>query len=300
MKKILLIIFFIILMNGCGQKTEPQTPTSGYITVKGSEQTLSMMTEQAYAFMDLYTKAKILVLDGGSNFGLAAIFMDSAQIAVSTRPMTDEERKRAVEASFQVYEYKICKDGIAIVVNPVNPIKKLTSNQIVNIFTGKVKNWSEIGGRNWPVKTAIWGENAGTYAFFQDSILKGNQYSKNARRFENTEAMVKYIEKEKGAIGMISMARLYVSWSPLIEDTRIKPLAISQDPKAEYVLPDEAVVYEGKYPLVRYIYLYTARDPKGLDGGFITFITSSAGQKIIAANGFVPITVPVKYKKDSL
>jgi len=258
------------------------------------------MMEEAYAFMDLYAKAKVLVLGGGSNPGLEAVFMDSAQIAVTTRPMTVEEKERASSGGFQVHEFKIAKDGIAIVVNPSNPVEKLTVTQVAEIFTGRMKDWSEVGGKSGSIRVCIWNENSGTYTFFRDGILKIDQYTDRAWRFDNTEEMIKNIEKEHGAIGLISMAHLYRSWNPLIEETRIKPLAIGQSPQGEFVLPDEATVHDSTYPFIRNIYLYTSHEPKGLANGFITFLTSSAGQKIIAGNGFVPVTVPVKYKKGSL
>ncbi|MFA5032517.1 MAG: phosphate ABC transporter substrate-binding protein [bacterium] len=298
MKKILAISIVLFCIAGCGKKESPETTISGYITVKGSEEALSMIMEEAYTFMDLYTNAKILALGGGSDAGLSSIFVDSARIAVSTRPLTKEENTQATAAGFKVNEFKICKDGVAIVTNPHNSLQRLTIFQISDIFSGKIKNWSEVDGIDLPIKVGIWSENSGTYKWFQDSVLKGKEYSKFVWQFDNTESIVKFIEKEKGGIGFISMSRLYSSWSPLIEDTRIKALEIALEQKGEFVSPDEATVHSGKYPLVRYIYLYTSKEPKGLDAGFISFITSSEGQKIIAGTGFVPITVPVKYKEN--
>lgn len=298
--RILLYSIFIILivLTGCGGNKQPQTPTSGYITVKGSDETLPLMMDEAYDFMDLYTKAKVLVLGGGSDLGLVALFIDSAQIAVSTRPISDEERKRAKEAGFSVNEFKIAKDGIAIIVNPKNPVKKLTVEQVINIFTGKTKNWRELAGLNQPIQVCIWGENSGTFAYFRDSVLKGEKYSDKVKRFGYAESLIINIDQEKGAIGMISMARLYRSWNPLVEDTRVKALPIGLAPKGEFVYPDESAVHAGTYPFIRYIYLYTPNEPKGLDGGFITYVMSTAGQKLLAGNGFVPIAIPVKYNKE--
>ena len=213
------IIIITIIFIGCGgPKKEPQTPTAGYITVKGSEEVLPMMMEQAYAFMDLYAKAKVLVLDGGSDRALAAIFTDSAQVAFTTRPISTAELERSKQAGFKVNEYKICKDGIAIVVNPKNPIKKLSVEQVIDIFTGKLKNWAD----GSPIRVCIWDDNSGTFEYFKDSILKGKEYLKRAWRFATTEDIIKHINQEKSAIGMISMSRLYQNWSPLVEETRIK------------------------------------------------------------------------------
>lgn len=299
--RILLYTVFIILivLTGCGGNTQPQTPTSGYITVKGSDETLPLMMDEAYDFMDLYTKAKVLVLGGGSDLGLAALFIDSAQVAVRiTQPISDEERKRAKEAGFSVNEFKIGKDGIAIVVNPKNPVKQLTVERVINIFTGKTKNWRDLGGLNQPIQVCTWDENSGTFAYFQDSVLKGEKYSAKANRFAYSESLIKNIDQEKGAIGMVSMARLYKSWNPLVEDTRVKALPIGLTPKGEFIYPDESTVHAGTYPFIRYVYMYTPNEPKGLDGGFITYVMSSAGQKLLAGNGFVPIAIPVKYNKE--
>jgi len=298
---ICLLIVGGLFTPNCDEKKEPQNnPLAGYITVRGSEEVLPAMMEGAYVFMDLYAKAKVLVVGGGSNPGLAAIFTDSAQVAVSTRPMSETERKRAQDAAFNVNEFKIAKDGIAVVVNPVNRISQLTTDQVIRIFTGKVADWSEVKGPNYPIRVCVWEENSGTYSYIQDSILKGGKYASRAARFASTEEMIKYIYENSGAIGMISMARLFKSWSPLIEDIRVKAVEVSADPKGPFVAPDEATVHDGSYPFFRYIYLYTPREPKGLDAGFITFIMSTAGQKVLAQNGLVPITIPVKYPKDSL
>jgi len=292
----LTLIITIVFISCGGPKKEPQTPTAGYITVKGSEEVLPMMMEQGYAFMDLYAKAKVLVLDGGSDRALAAIFTDSAQIAFTTRPISDAEIERSKQAGFKINEYKICKDGIAIVVNPKNPVKKLSVEQVIDIFTGKLKSWAD----GSPIRVCIWDENSGTFEYFQDSILKGKEYLKQAWRFATTEDIIKHIDQEKSAIGMISMSRLYQNWSPLVEETRIKALPIGLTAQSNFIYPDESTVHDGTYPFIRYIYMYTPNDPKGLDSGFISFITSTAGQKLIVGNGLVPITIPVKYKKETM
>lgn len=297
-RKIIRTVFvFTIFFISCGgPKQEPQTPVSGYITVKGAEEILPMMMEQAYAFMDLYVKAKVLVLDGGSDKALASIFTDSAQVAYTTRPMSSAEFERSKQAGYKITEYKICKDGIAIIVNRKNSLKKLSAEQVVDIFTGKIKSWAD----GSLIRVCIWDENSGVFEYFKDSILKGKDYSKQAWRFAATEDIIKHIDQEKTAIGMISMSRLYRGWSPLVEETRIKALPIGLSNTGNFIYPDEATVHEGTYPFVRYIYMYTPNDPKGLDSGFISFITSTAGQKIIAGNGLVPITIPVKYNKETL
>ncbi len=278
-----------------------ESAVAGYITVKGEEELLPMMMDEGYAFMDLYEKAKILVLDGGSNYALMSIFIDSAQIAFTTRAITTDEMDRAKKGMFDIHEYKIAKDGIAIVVNPANPISSLTIDQVKKIFTGKFTNWSAVRGPNWPIRVCIWNETAGTFNYFQDSILGGESYSRQSRRFDYTEALVRAMSEEKGAVSMISMARLYRTWSPLIEETRFKALAIRRDAKSDPVLPEEFTVHDGTYPFSRFIYLYTANEPKGLASGFITYIMANPGQRTIAANGLVPMTVPVKYNAgDSL
>jgi phosphate transport system substrate-binding protein len=298
---LLLLISGGLFLPNCEEKKEPQNnPLAGYITVKGSEEVLPAMMEAAYAFMDLYAKAKVLVVAGGSNPGLAAIFNDSAQIAVTTRPMTEIERKRAADAAFSVNEFKVAKDGIAVIVNQVNGITQLTVDQVIQVFTGKITNWAQVKGSNYPIRVCVWDENSGTYAYVQDSILKGKKYASQIVRFASTEDMIKYIYENSGAIGMISMARLYKSWGPLVDDIRIKAVAVAVDVKGPFVAPDEATVHDGTYPFARYIYLYTPREPKGLDAGFVTYIMSTPGQRILAQNGLVPITIPVKYPKDSL
>ena len=289
-----------VLFMRCGEKKEPQSVLAGYITVKCPEEILPVISEEAYTFMDLYVKSKILVLASSTNQALAAIFTDSAQVAVTTRPMNPTERERAAAATFTVNEFKIAKDGIAIIINEVNPVKQLTVEQVVKIFRGTITNWSQVAGPNLPIRVCIWDENSGTHAYVKDSILGATDYTTKAVRFDGTEKMMKYMYENPGSIGMISMARLYQSWSPLVEDIRIKAVAIGREASGPFIAPDERTAHDGSYPFVRSIYMYTARKPTGLDSGFITFVMATAGQKVLVQNGLVPITIPVKYDKDSL
>lgn len=300
MKNLSLIIIFLAfaaLYPTCSD--EQHSATAGYITVKGDEEILPMMTDQAYAFMDQYLKAKILVLDGGSNYGLVSIFTDSAQIAFTTRQISADEAARAKSGMFDVHEFKIAKDGLAIIVNPLNPVGELTVAEVRKIFAGKIASWSKVNGPNLPIKVYIWDETGGNFNYFADSILAGEKYSPRSEKISYTEALVRKVYQEPGAIGMVSMSRLYRTWSPLIEESRIRALAISPAADSPAVLPDEVTVHNGTYPFIRYIFLYTAREPKGLDAGFITYIMANPGQRIIVSNGLVPVSVPVKYR-DSL
>lgn len=284
----------------CGEKKEPQSVMAGYITVKCPEEILPVISEEAYEFMDLYVKSKILVVSSTTNQALSAIFTDSAQVAVTTRPMSPVERERAAAAAFSVNEFKIAKDGIAVIVNQVNPVRQLTVEQVIKIFTGAITNWSQVGGPNQAIRVCSWDENSGTHVYVKDSILNGKDFTAKAIRFETTEKMIRYIYENPSGIGLVSMTRLYQSWSPLIEDMRIKALAIGRSAIGPFVSPDGKTVHEGLYPFVRHIYIYTARKPTGLDSGFISFIMATAGQKILIQNGLVPITIPVTYEKDSL
>jgi len=289
-----------VWLTQCGEKKEPQSVLAGYITVLCPEEILPVMTEEAYTFMDLYIKSKILVLSSGTNQALAAIFTDSAQVAVTTRPMSQVERERATAAAFDIYEYKVAKDGIAVIINQVNPVKQLTVEQVIKILVGKITNWSQVGGPNLGIRVCLWDENSGTNAYIKDSILGAAEYTAKAVRFDGTEKMVKYMYENPGSIGMVSMARLYQLWSPLVEDIRIKSVAIGRTQTGPFIMPDARTCHDGSYPFVRAIYMYTARKPMGLDSGFISYVMATAGQKVLIGNGLVPITIPVKYEKDSL
>ncbi|MEW6686493.1 MAG: PstS family phosphate ABC transporter substrate-binding protein [Candidatus Edwardsbacteria bacterium] len=293
---------------GPGQQIlESETATAGYIVVQGSDTASPMMLRAAEVFMDLYSKAKILVLGSGSKAGIAALNEGKARIAVMSRQLNSQEKKILTLNGIEIEEFKIALDGVAVIVNPTNTMERLTLPQIAKIFKGEIRNWQSLGGLNLPIIVVTRASNSGTYEYFQNEVLAGHKYSVKAYPCTTTIQVIEMVGKYKGAIGYIGMNRLYRSWEPWPPqpDERIKTLSVAKDAKSDFIYPDQETVDNKTYPLIREIYLYTNKNEENkherglssLANGFVSFLMHSQGQKVVAAYGFVPVTVPVKIRK---
>lgn len=158
----------------------------------------------------------------------------------------------------------IGRDAIAAIVAADNPVKQLSSAQLKGIFTGKIKNWSEVGGADLPIKAYVVKQGSATRNVFQKIVLAGEDY-KDAEVVTPDARMVPTVAKDKGAIGQISFAFI----------------ADSKDVKALAVDGQAAVVSNGKYPIHRPLYLTTKGDAKGDAKAFLDWAISAEGQKVV-------------------
>lgn len=291
-KKLWLILVAVVL--GCKPY---DVMISGSLTIQGSDSALPLMLDEAAFFMDLYPKATIKVLGGGSAAGLNALFNRQAQIAVTSYPIDEKTLELAKTAGVNPKEYKIALDGISIIVNLRNPVTKLTLPQLAGIFSGRIKNWQEVGGPDLPMRVFIRTGTSGTYEYFRVTVLETTGYSVQAIPVETNKAIVDSVMANPAAIGYVGMAYTYRAYEPLTPEDRLRVIALAKDKDSSYVQPNQETVFNKTYPLGRNLYFYTNGEPKTLDAGFITFVTSTKGQKIVAADGLVPATVPIKIQK---
>lgn len=277
--------------------TTADDPTVGRLVVVGSESAWRGMDDAAREFMAMYNKARVQVVGNGSVAGLRMMFdalpSKDTILAVSTRPLTDAERQAAVQRGFSPKEYRIARDGIAIIVNQANPVESLTIAQVRDIFSGKIKNWRELGGKNMPVKVYYGNPNSASYQWLQDSLLKDAGLTPSTQHFDSMAAIIRAVKRDTGGIGYCGSSYLYQEWlaRPQIPEPGIKAVALAREAGKPYVLPDPGTVHDFSYPLGRDIYLIARREPKGIVSGFITFVMSSKGQQILVRDGYTPVTV---------
>jgi len=121
---------------------------SGQITVKGSDTLVILAQKWAETYMQQHTDVKIDVTGGGSGIGFAALQAQTTDLCDASRQIKAEELQKCIVAfNKKPTEYKVALDGLSVYVNESNPLKELTLDQLQGIFTGKIKNWKEVGGR---------------------------------------------------------------------------------------------------------------------------------------------------------
>jgi phosphate transport system substrate-binding protein len=292
---------------GCDQKPgSTETQTAGRIVVAGSDGAVKMMRRQSQRFMALYPKSDIVVVGGGSKAGIVALNEGRARIAVVSRDLTAEEDSIIRLNGGKAKGYKIAHDGLALIVNSGSAVRQLTFDQLERIFTGKVSGWAFAGG-SLGMLAVIPGPNLGSCEYFQKIVMRGAPYSQKAYPCSTNAQIVETVKKYPGAIGFVPMSFLYSDWDvwPPVKEKGVKAVAVGLVKESGFYMPNQKTVNEGNYPLTHPLYLYVNETLEktfvggrySLAHGFITFVSSTEGQQILAKQGLVPSTVPVLIKQ---
>jgi phosphate transport system substrate-binding protein len=288
-------VILVASLLGC-QGERKETPTKGNITVVVSESVAPVILLEKQQFEELYPEAHIDLVVASAREAITRMFNDTIKVIVSSRPLNAEERNVAKRANFTLGEFKIAFDGVAIIVDTLNLITQLRTTQLDSIFSGKITNWNSLNvKKNAPIELCVPDRNAGTFEVFATKILHGGALATPAKVAVTSQEMIEYVSTHPNAIGLLGM-----NWLNKYEG-RIKALSIA-DPnapdslgtKGEYFSPHPAYVYQQSYPLTHDVFIYSHTDGYSVGNGFLTFIASGPGQKIILKNGLVPATMPVR------
>ncbi len=259
------------------------------ITVKGSDTMIILGQRWAERYMQQNSNVAIQVTGGGSGTGIAALINGTTDIANASRPIKEKEADKAKQAGYYPTEFKAAFDSLAVVVNSSNPVQALTLKQLMGIYTGKINNWNEVGGEDKPILRYCRESNSGTYVFFKEHVLKNQDYSADCQTMPGTSAVANAISKDPGGIGYGGAA--YFSGQAQM---RIVP--VKKDDKSEAVNPikpdgklDYEAAWSGRYPISRYLYMYTGFKPKGDIKAYIDWILSPDGQKVVEEVGYIPL-----------
>lgn len=300
MKKIILLASCLLILTACKNNSVSKEPESQSITIKGSDTEVQLVSNLAEEFGKEYKNVSLSVTGGGSGVGIAAVINGEADVANSSRKMKQEEIDQAKKNSHVVLEYILAYDGLSVIVNPANPVRTLTLDQLAKIYTGKVLNWKEVGGKD--VQIVLYGRQStsGTFTFFRDTILK-TDYAKSLRGLEGNQAIVDAIKSDVGGVGYVGAGYVKVDGKPR-EDLSI--VELSKDEKSKALSPlDRSSVESLEYPLARKIYQYlpqkTLLDSKALKS-FLEFENSSDGQKLVEDAGFYSLSATDSARNASL
>lgn len=254
---------------------------AGNITVKGSDTLVILAQKWAEVYMGQHPATKIQVTGGGTGTGFAALQNQQTDLCNASRPIRAKEIETCIKAfGRRPREYKVALDGLSVYVNEANPIETLSLEQLEAIFTGKIKNWKDIGGADAPIILYSRENSSGTYEFFKEHVLKGKDFAANAQTMPGTAAVLQSVAKERNGIGYGGAAY----------GAGAKHLKVKKTATSEPVDPSEETVLNGSYPISRYLYIYVnpAVD-KGEVAAYLNWIRSDDGQKVVKDIGYYPI-----------
>ena len=233
------------------------------ITIKGSTTVLPVAQAAAEVYMEKNPGVKISVQGGGSGVGIASLLDKTTDIADSSRKIKSEEIEKAKAAGVNPNEIPIAIDGIAVIVHPTNVVKALTKTQIKDIFTGKITNWSEVGGKNAKIVAVNRDTSSGTFEAFETLALNKEKVRPDALTTASNQAVAQTVAQTPNAIGYVGHGFL----SPKVKAVTVDKIACTKQ-----------TIQSEKYPLSRYLYVYTDGKPTGNVQKFIDFLLSAEGQ----------------------
>ncbi len=249
------------------------------VVIKGSTTVLPIAQVALEAYMKAHPGVNISLSGGGSGEGIKALIDRSTDIANSSREIKDKEAASAREKGIQPVENVVAIDAIVPIVNPRNKVKGLTIDQLSQIYQGKITNWKEVGGDNMTIVVVSRDSSSGTYESWGHLVLNGAKVTPKAQLQASSGAVVQTVSKNRFAIGYIGLGYLNRS---------VKGLSVNG------IQASAQTVLAKTYPVARPLYMYTNGQPKGEVAGFISFILSPAGQKLVEKEGFVPVQAAAK------
>lgn len=270
-------------------------PTYGTITIAVDESLKPLIEAEIDTFEAIYTNAHINVIYTSEEAAIRTMLQDSARLAIVTRSLTEEENTYLLNQKYNCKEQKIAKGGIALIVNPASNLEELTVEQFGKILTGTGKlsdldkNFSSS-----PLVVVFDHPNSGIIRYMRDSVQQFDSLPSYCYAVNGNPEVIEYVSKNQHAIGLID-----VSWISDRDDSTtnsflstIKVVGISDG--GDYFQPYQAYIADRSYPLLRDIKILSREARMGLGSGFIAFVASEKGQRIVLKSGIVPATMPIR------
>jgi phosphate transport system substrate-binding protein len=244
------------------------------IKITGSTTVLPIAQKTAELFMKKKPEARISVAGTGSGDGVKAIIDGTADIGDSSRDMKDKEISLAKEKGVNPVKTEVALDCIVPVVHPSNPIKALTIDQLSDIYTGKVKNWKDIGGEDKTIVVISRDSSSGTFEVWNEKVLHEQRVRPDAQLQASNGAVAQAVAGNKFAIGYVGIG--YVN-------DKLKALTVNG------VTASADTARNKTYPVARGLYMFTGGQPKGVVKEYLDFVLGPEGQEAVKAEGFVPV-----------
>lgn len=263
------LISFLLFFS-CGNPVK----SVAIIKISGSETMLPLTEKLAEEYMIKNPSISIYVEGGGTEYGIKSVLNSTADICMASRALEPEEIKQISTKFGSVgLSFLVAKDALSIYLNKSNPVNNLSIEQIKKIYLGEIINWKDIGGENSSILAVMRAPNSGTHLYFKQHILEGKNYTEKAVIKLSFQSVIENVNQNKDAIGYGG-----IEFSDKVKTSLIDGVTATEDN-----------IKNNTYPLTRYLYFHTPRDPQGAVKEFIDWVISQEGQKIITNSGYFSI-----------
>ncbi len=303
MKKFL-VLFLLPVVFACGgaKESPTDTPTAGEITVACDESLKPIIEAEEMVFEELYPKAKLNLVYMSEYDAIQFLLKDSARLAIVTRELNAAELAILKEQQISHANYhKLGYDAIAFILNPANTDTSFSLKQIKGLLSGEYTDWKQVNAKSGlgKIQVVFDSPKSGAIRLLEDSVLKGLPMGKNCFALKSNPEVIKYVQENKGAIGIIG-----VSWISDPDDVQAKGfLSNIKVAEVEPILmrvagitnkPIQGNIALKQYPYWRQIKVASREMRAGLGTGFASFMESEPGQKIFLKGGLVPFRSSIR------
>ena len=261
-------------------------PGGRTITQAGSSTILPIAQKWQEAYNQAHPDVNINISGEGSGVGLKALIGKSCDIADASRKIKAEEIEQAQAAGVNPVEKVIAWDGLAVVVNRANGISEISIEQLSDMYTGKIKKWSEVGGDQGDIQLVSRESSSGTYESFRELVVqekgraKDRDFAPEVVRQSATSSVMATVAQTKGAIGYIGLGYL---------DSSVKVLAILPLGGGQAITPSDVTVRDLSYPIARELQVYTNGEPTGVVKDYLDWAMGPEGQALVKAAGYITL-----------
>lgn len=261
---------------GCGKAPSEQTggstadsQLSGKLAIGGSTTVLPLAQAGAEQFMAANPGVKVEVQGTGSSEGIKGVTDGVLQIGDSSRDLKPEEE------TLGLVDHKVAIDALALITDPANPVKDLSEQQVIDVLTGKIANWKEVGGPDKAIVVVGRDEASGTREYVQKDIIgEKASFAKGALALPGAGQVKATVAQTPGSVGYVGLGAV---------DDSVKTL------KVDGVAPSAQTVKDGTYTFQRALHMFTKGKPNKLAGAYLAFVLSGKFQKETVASEFVPV-----------
>lgn len=263
-------LFTVLIPLGCYYKGNEAT----VLKIKGSDTMYKLTTMLANEFMKNNPGISIYVEGGGTKTGIDALGKGTIDICTASRLLKSDEVKVLADKFGSIgMSTLVAKDALSIYLNPKNPVKNLSLDEVRKIFSGKITNWKDVGGEDKTIRVISRSPNSGTYLYFKEHVLLNDEYSDNMEIKASTEEIAETVLQDKNAIGYGGIGYGENIFHSLING----------------IQPSEENALNESYPINRYLFFVTYNVPEGLSKKFIDWVLSDDGQQVIKKAGFISL-----------
>lgn len=304
-----LLLFKMVLISafwGCQSRDKKgnvlDTPTSGEMSIAIDESLKPLLEAEIATFEGIYKHAKLVphYLPEGKAIQELLSDSDSVRVVIVSRHLSKQEAGYIEQQNLKVYTIPIAIDAIALLVNKQNPDTLLTYTQLLGIIKGEIRTWAELTKTNDAsgIKVVFDNPNSSIARFMMDSVAHIGKLPGNCFALDSNPKVIDYVSANRDAIGLIGL-----SWisdtddsvsRELLDKVKLVSLSSSQTKLGPiaYYGPSQDTMAQKIYPLRREVYVISKEARAGLGNGFIAFLASDRGQRIVLKSGLLPVKMP--------